>query len=66
MIIFTRLDRCADTVLKPGIFKAAVHFYAATAAVCQRGVVTAAKFMQQVGFEINICFGVDVFAQIKT
>ena len=50
MIIRACLDSRSNTILKPCIFKTAVYLYPAAAVISHRSVVTAAEFMQQIGF----------------
>ena len=50
MVVATCLDSRSNTILKPCIFKTAVYLYPAAAVISHRSVVTAAEFMQQIGF----------------
>lgn len=65
MVVATCLDSRADTIFKPGIFKAAVYLDACTAAVGEGGIVAAAEFVQQVGFDVDIGFGVYILADVE-
>ena len=67
MIVFTSLDRRADTILKPGIVIALLDSHmVATSTIIQCCFIRTSKFMQPVTFDINIRLGIYVLAKIKS